>query len=147
MCAICGPGQTLLYQAAYVPFIATRHPASLGQPLCDVWADIGPLVARVMGGDAVSSADMPLLITRSGDAEETWRSFAYSPLCNEGQIVGLLNIATATTAGVVAARERDAAQTQLMQGRLLARRRRGEVFCKESPSTVRLSSLPQDHLP
>ena len=100
-----------------------------------------------MGGDAACFAHMLRLMTRSGYEEETWWSFAYSPLRNEGQIVGLLDIATETTAGVVAAMERDAAQTQLMQGRLLARRRRGGVLCKESPSTVRLSSLPQDHLP
>ena len=119
MCATWGPDRTLLYNAAYVPFLAKRHPAALGQPLHDVWAeiwsDIGPLVARVMAGEAVSFADMPLVMTRSGYEEETWWSFAYSPLRNDGHIIGFLNIATETTAGVVAARERDAAQAQLIK--------------------------------
>jgi PAS domain S-box-containing protein len=119
MCATWGPKQTLLYNAAYVPFLGKRHPDALGRPLPDVWSeiwdDIGPLVARVMAGEAVSFTDLPLVMTRSGYEEETWWSFAYSPLRDNGHIAGLLNIATETTAGVVAARERDAAQTQLIK--------------------------------
>ena len=119
MCATWGPEQTLLYNAAYVPFLGKRHPGALGRPLPDVWSeiwdDIGPLVTRVMAGEAVSFTDLPLVMTRSGYEEETWWSFAYSPLRSEGHIAGLLNIATETTAGVIAARERDAAQTQLIK--------------------------------
>ncbi|MEW7847514.1 PAS domain S-box protein [Massilia aurea] len=118
MCATWGPEQTLLYNAAYVPFLAKRHPAALGQPLPDVWSeiwdDIGPLVARVLAGEAVSFSDMPLIMTRNGYEEETWWSFAYSPLRDEGSVVGILNIANETTAGVIAARERDAVQLQLI---------------------------------
>ena len=119
MCATWGPEQTLFYNAAYVPFLGKRHPDALGRPLpevwWDVWDDIGPLVARVMVGEAVSFTDLPLVMTRSGYEEETWWSFAYSPLRDNGDIAGLLNIATETTAGVIAARERDAAQTQLIK--------------------------------
>ena len=42
MCATWGPGQTLPYNAAYVPFLAKRHPAALGQPLPDVWSEVWP---------------------------------------------------------------------------------------------------------
>jgi PAS domain S-box-containing protein len=114
MCATWGPEQTLLYNAAYAPFLAQRHPAALGQPISevwsDVWGDIGPLIQRVLGGEAVSFVDMHLVMTRNGYDEDTWWSFAYSPLRDGTEIKGILDIANETTAGVIAARQRDAAE-------------------------------------
>lgn len=117
MCATWGPGQTLLYNAAYAPFLASRHPAALGQPLStvwpEIWDDIGPLVEGVMAGESFSFVDMHLLMTRHGYDEDTWWSFTYSPLRHNGQIMGLLNITNETTSGVMAARERDAAESEI----------------------------------
>lgn len=83
MCATWGPEQTLLYNAAYVPFLAKRHPAAIGAPIADVWSeiwsDIGPLIARVLTGEAVSFVDLHLIMTRNGYDEDTWCSFAYTP--------------------------------------------------------------------
>lgn len=119
MCATWGPEQTLLYNAAYVPFLAARHPTALGRPLdhvwSDVWADIGPLVARVLAGEAVSFVDMHLVMSRKGYDEDTWWSFAYSPLRDDGQIMGILNIASETTAGVIAGHQRDVAEAELRE--------------------------------
>lgn len=117
MCATWGPEQTLLYNAAYVPFLAKRHPAALGQPISvvwsEIWRDIGPLIERVLGGEAVSFVDMHLVMTRNGYDEDTWWSFAYSPLRDGRRIMGILNIANESTAGVIAARQRDAAEIEL----------------------------------
>lgn len=117
MCATWGDEQTLLYNAAYVPFLAKRHPAALGQPISevwsDVWNDIGPLITRVRAGEAASFVDWPLVMTRNGYEEDTWWSFAYSPIRDEKRIMGILNIANETTAGVIAARQRDAAEIEL----------------------------------
>lgn len=138
MCVIWGPEQTLLYNALYRAFLGQRHPAALGQPLAqvwsDVWDDIGPLVDRVLAGESVQFADMPLVMTRNGYDEETWWSFAYSPLFDNGRVAGLLNIATETTAGVIAARERDAAEIELrtrnmaLEGEIVARREAANRF-------------------
>lgn len=117
MCATWGPEQTLLYNAAYAPILARRHPAALGQPIAEVWSDvwsaIGPLIARVLGGEAVSFIDMHLVMTRNGYDEDTWWSFAYSPILDKAQVMGILDIASETTAGVMAARQRDAAELEL----------------------------------
>lgn len=114
MCATWGSDQTLLYNAAYAPILGMRHPAALGQPLSevwsDVWTDIGPLVERVLAGEAVSFVNMHLVMTRNGYDEDTWWSFAYNPIGDENRIKGILNIANETTAGVTAARARDAAE-------------------------------------
>jgi PAS domain S-box-containing protein len=117
MCVSWGPEQTFLYNAAYAPFLGERHPSALGQPFqeiwADVWADIGPLVDQVMAGGSVSHVDMHLVMTRNGHDEDTWWTFAYSPLLDDGQVVGLINIATETTAGVIASRQRDVAEAEL----------------------------------
>ncbi|WP_161958063.1 PAS domain S-box protein [Azospirillum palustre] len=117
MCATWGPEQTLLYNAGYVPFLGKRHPAALGQPISVVWSElwdtIGPLIARVLEGEAVSFTDLHLVMTRNGCEEDTWWTFAYSPLRDGGRVVGMLDIATETTAGVVAARQRDAVEAEL----------------------------------
>jgi len=117
MCATWGPEQTLLYNTAYVPFLGKRHPAALGQPIAVVWSDvwdtIGPLIARVLEGESVSFTDMHLVMTRNGGEEDTWWTFAYSPLRDGGRVVGMLDIAMETTAGVLAARQRDAVEAEL----------------------------------
>ena len=117
ICATWGPEQTLLYNTAYVPFLGKRHPAALGQPIAVVWSDvwdmIGPLIARVLDGESVSFTDMHLVMTRNGREEDTWWTFAYSPLRDGGRIVGMLDIAMETTAGVMAARQRDAVEAEL----------------------------------
>lgn len=117
MCATWGSAQTLLYNAAYAPLLGKRHPAGLGRPLCevwsDIWSDIGPLIERVLAGEAVSFVDMHLVMTRNGYEEDTWWSFAYNPIGDREKIRGILNIANETTAGVVAARQRDAAEINI----------------------------------
>ncbi|MGF7178413.1 PAS domain S-box protein [Azospirillum doebereinerae] len=117
MCATWGPEQTLLYNAAYVPFLGKRHPAALGQPIAtvwsDVWTEIGPIIARVLKGESVSFTDLHLVMTRNGYDEDTWWTFAYSPLRDDGQVVGMIDIAMETTSGVVAAQQRDAVEAEL----------------------------------
>jgi len=105
------------YNAAYAPLLGKRHPAGLGRPLgevwSDIWSDIGPLVERVLAGEAVSFVDMHLVMTRNGYEEDTWWSFAYNPIGDKEKVRGILNIANETTAGVIAARERDAAEIEI----------------------------------
>ena len=119
MCATWGPAQTLLYNAAYAPFLKDRHPAALGQPIAavwsDVWSDIGPLVERVLNGESVRFTELHLKMFRDGRDEDTWWTFAYSPLRDQGRIMGMLNVTTDVTAGVVAGRQRDAAEAELRQ--------------------------------
>lgn len=116
MCLIWGPEQTFLYNAAYAPFLGKRHPAALGTPINEVWAeiwdDIGPLVRRVLSGESVSFTDMHLVMKRNGYDEDTWWSFSYCPVHDDDRIVGFLNIATDATAAVIAARQRDAAEAE-----------------------------------
>jgi PAS domain S-box-containing protein len=110
MCVGWGADLTLFYNDAYVPFLGARHPTALGKPLQEVWAevwpDIEPSVAAAMAGNAVGHEDMPLLMTRHGYPEETWWTFAYSPLRDDdGTVAGFLDIATETTGKIIHERE------------------------------------------
>ena len=138
MCATWGEEQTLLYNAAYAPLLGKRHPTALGQPLhevwSDIWKDIGPLVDRVLAGEAVRFVDMHLSMTRNGYEEDTWWSFAYNPIGDREKIQGILNIANETTAGVLAARQRDAAEIEVrarniaLEQEIVARREAANRF-------------------
>lgn len=67
-----------------------------------------------MAGGSVRYEDLPLTMTRHGYPEETWWTFAYSPLrADHNTITGFLNIATETTAKIVHERELAAREAEL----------------------------------
>jgi two-component sensor histidine kinase len=109
-CATWGPEQTLLYNAAYIPFLGAKHPAALGQPIQvvwhEVWDDIRPLVEQTLGGERVYLEDLPLVINRWGVPEDTFWTFSYSPLRDGETIMGMLDIAIETTGRVRAEQHR-----------------------------------------
>ena len=119
MCAGWGPELTFIYNEAYTDFLAARHPAALGQPIKDVWhdvwADIAPLIQQAMAGEEVRHTDMHLVMTRKGHTEDTYWTFAYSPLRDGKAVVGFIDIAIETTAGVLAGQRRDAAEGSLRE--------------------------------
>lgn len=102
MCAGWGPDLVMIYNEAYAPILGKRHPEALGktwaQAWPDVWDEIGPLIDRVMAGESVQFDDMHLVMTRNGYDEDTWWSFAYSPLRDEGgAIAGFLDVVSDST--------------------------------------------------
>ena len=106
MCIGWGPELTLLYNDAYVPFLGEKLPDALGRPIAKVWAevwsDIEAPIQQAMSGNPVGYEDLPLIMTRHGYPEETWWTFAYSPLRDDnGDIAGFLDIATETTTKIL----------------------------------------------
>ncbi|WP_419826884.1 PAS domain-containing protein [Sphingomonas sp.] len=106
MCISWGPELTLFYNDAYVPFLGRRHPDALGRPIAEVWsevwADIAPDIERAMAGEPVAYEDLPLTMTRHGYPEETWWTFAYSPVRDDdGRVAGFLDVATETTSKIL----------------------------------------------
>jgi PAS domain S-box-containing protein len=117
MCAGWGSELTLLYNDAYSDLLAARHPKALGQPIRevwhDVWTDIHPLIQQAMAGERVHHTDMHLVMTRKGYVEDTYWTFAYSPLHDCGEVAGFLDIAIEMTEGVLAGQRRAAAEAEL----------------------------------
>jgi PAS domain S-box-containing protein len=105
-----GPELTLLYNDGYAEILGAKHPA-LGRRFEDVWsevwADIAPLVARALAGEATYWENLPLTVVRSGAAEQAWFTFSYSPLADEdGTVRGMFCSVVETTATVRAERRR-----------------------------------------
>ncbi len=113
-----GPELRCFYNDAYRPLLGVRLAGSLGERFDVVWANIWdeliPLVDRTLAGGNVTATDMQLDLARTGEPEESWWSFTYSPAFDDaGRIAGLLCVTGETTARVLAERDRAAADERL----------------------------------
>jgi PAS domain S-box-containing protein len=100
-----GPELTFLYNDSYAAILGDKHPAALGQPFQQVWAeiwpDISPIVDRALAGEATFWENLPLTMNRRGHDELTWFTFSYSPLrADDGSVSGMFCACTETTAQV-----------------------------------------------
>jgi PAS domain S-box-containing protein len=104
-----GPSLMSFYNDAYIPFCGAKHPASLGQPFVDLWAEVWeslrPLVEATLAGQAQWREDEPVAL--AGRAHPvSWFTFGWTPLRDdEGLIQGFLGVATETTDKVLGLRE------------------------------------------
>lgn len=105
-----GPELRLLYNDAWAPIPAERHPDALGRAGKEVWPDIwhvvGPQFEDVLKtGKGVSTFDQMLPMVRNGLAEETYWNYSLSAIRNDdGSIVGVFNQGHETSARVLAER-------------------------------------------
>lgn len=114
-----GPELRLLYNDAWSPIPAEKHPWALGRPAREVWADIWhviePQLRRVLeSGEGVSAYDQMLPMQRGGRTEETYWNYSFTAIRDEhGSIVGVFNQGHETTRQVIGRRERQAEMEQL----------------------------------
>lgn len=105
-----GPDLTMFYNDAYRrDTLRDKHPWALGRSAREVWAevwdDVGPMIASVLaGGGATWSEDLLLFLERSGYLEETYHTFSYSPLHEDGAVAGMLCVVTENTDRVLSER-------------------------------------------
>ncbi|KQT32828.1 hypothetical protein ASG29_14145 [Sphingomonas sp. Leaf412] len=106
-----GPDYVAFYNDAYAPTIGTKHPAALGRPARECWAemwdDLEPLLAQVRRtGQTYSAKDRPFYIERGDTGEEVYFDISYSAVSVEdGGVGGVLCIVSETTARVRALRD------------------------------------------
>jgi two-component sensor histidine kinase len=101
---VWGESLITIYNDAFRPILGTK-PEALGRPFSEVWAEawdeIGPIAERAFAGQATYIEDFPLLIDRSGELEQAWFTFCYSPLrLGDGTIAGFMDTVVETTATV-----------------------------------------------
>lgn len=87
-----GPEFILVYNEAYVPLIADKHPAALGSParkvFPEVWDTIGPMMESVLTGEGSTYVeDKALPLMRRGRLEEAYFTFSYSPVRGPGGVI------------------------------------------------------------
>jgi len=71
----------------------------------ELWPQLGPLIERALAGESIHIEDMPLVMSRNGRHEQTWFTFSYSPIYDDGgAIVGLYGTGTDTTRRVTSER-------------------------------------------
>ncbi|GAA0530542.1 hypothetical protein GCM10008941_07410 [Rhizomicrobium palustre] len=92
-----GKALTTLYNDAAIAELGTRHPAALGRPYAEIWADRWDDFAGVV--DAVLAGEPQHVVMQrsrpSGGEPLTWHTFSWLPLRDDkGQIAGFLCQAT-----------------------------------------------------
>jgi signal transduction histidine kinase/ActR/RegA family two-component response regulator len=98
-----GPQRVMIYNDLYAPLCGNKHPAALGRPFEEVWfdiiEDIGPIMDRAYGGEAVHMDDIAFsMVDRHGFPEETHFAFSYLPVHNRaGQVEGMVCTCRETT--------------------------------------------------
>ncbi len=99
-----------LYNDPYRTFLGTKHPGALGQSARTVWSEIweqiGPRTDSVLlRGESTYDEALLLMMDRYGYLEETYFTFAYSPLPDDkGGVAGLFCAVTEDTQRVVGER-------------------------------------------
>ena len=135
-----GPELRLVYNDAYIPFLGeTKHPAILGAPgreaWAEIWATIAPMHDEVPAGRATSVEDVQLFFARRLPREEVYVSWGYSPiLAADGvTIEGTFDACTETTAKVVGERR---LATLRDFGARSPERRTAEVACRDAAEVL-----------
>ncbi|PXA93036.1 PAS domain S-box protein [Nostoc sp. 3335mG] len=134
-----GPDFRLLYNDAWAPIPAERHPHALGRCGIEVWPEIwdvvGPQMQQAVDQNRGFTAyDQPLRMERAGKIAETWWNYSFTPIRDEtGRVLGLLNQGNETTRSVLAEQRRVAQIDRLR-----------EMF-EQAPGAVALLSGP-DHV-
>ena len=129
-----GWGRELLffYNDAYLPTLGGKHPATLGLPAQQVWAEIWPEISPridvvLREGEATWDVGLLLFLERSGYPEETYHTFSYSPLPDDdGGTGGLLCVVSEETERVIG--ERRLATLGQLAARLSTTQSTADVF-------------------
>src|SRR5262249_33700070 len=106
-----GPELIYLYNDPYKSIIGGKHPLALGKPASivwrEIWGEIGPLLAKAMGGEEGTYTEAQLLIMeRNGFPEETHYTFSYSPIPKpDGSAGGIFCANTDDTQRVIGERQ------------------------------------------
>jgi PAS domain S-box-containing protein len=117
MFLVWGDERRILYNQAYRPILADRHPSAQGKPFFDVWprtARMGHVLEDAFAGEAAFFENLEVLITRRGEPEQAWFTFSFSPVRGAGgSAPGVLCVCAETTQQALAERASRAAQQRL----------------------------------
>ena len=106
-----GPDFIQLYNDAYRPILRDKHPAALGVPAAQAWAEIwehaGPMARGVLGGGPATWSEGRQLFIHNGDMlEESYFTSSASPVPgDDGKVGGVLNTVQETTEKMQSERE------------------------------------------
>jgi len=105
-----GPEYCSLYNDAYIAAMGSKHPAHLGRPGRELWAEAWSVLKILFDGvrtdgEAFWAADHPFMLERHGFLEETYFDISYDPIRSEsGTVDGIFCIVSDTTGRVLGER-------------------------------------------
>lgn len=105
-----GDDLRLVYNDTYIPMLSEKHPAALGRPGREVWADIWDVVGPMLDGVrttgvATWSDDLPLVMMNDHRPRERYFTFTYSPiLAGDGSVSAVFCAVDETTERVLGER-------------------------------------------
>ncbi len=150
MWMLWGPELTFFCNDAYLPTVGMKRDWVLGarsdKVWEEIWPDIGPRIHRVLEeGRATWDEGLLLFLERNGYPEETYHTFSYSPIYDDGnRIAGMLCVVTEVTDRVIGERRlrvlRDLAQSPRAELTERAVKRLIDVLA-ENPFDVAFAAL------
>lgn len=106
-----GPELRLIYNDAWAPIPAERHPWAIGQPAETVWSDIWSVVGQqfegvIRSGRGFSTLRQRLPMRRNGEVTESYWDYSFTPIFGAGgDVLGVMNQGREVTGDVLAARD------------------------------------------
>lgn len=132
-----GPDRRMLYNDGYAPLCGEKHPWALGRRFEEVWADIitdvGPIMDAAYAGIPTYMDDIQFVMRRFGHDEETHFSFGYTPVKDDGTVVGMFCTCLEITAEVQISRERE---REILRLREMFRQAPGPTAILNGPNHV-----------
>ncbi len=116
-----GPELLFLYNDAYIPSLADRHPSAFGRPVAEVWGEAwdqvsAPFYRCLQTGEGFENRDVEVHIVRNGVDEITHWDFSAAPIrVDDGSIGGLLNQGFETTPRIRAQKALASSETSSAQ--------------------------------
>ena len=148
MWMLWGPDLTFFCNDAYLPTVGIKRDWVLGarsdKVWEEIWSDIGPRIRQVLEqGQSTWDEGLLLFLERSGFAEETYHTFSYSPVYDDGgRIAGMLCVVTEVTESVLAERRQHTLRDLGARASFLERASTEREACRVAVET--LAQNPSD---
>ena len=114
---VWGPEFITLHNDAFRPILGEKPPAigkSFSEVWSEAWGEIGPIAHDAFAGKSTFIENFPLVVNRSGEAEQAYFTFCYSPVLDaEGTVVGFMDTVIETTETVQAQQRSDVLNAEL----------------------------------
>src|SRR5580704_17652482 len=103
-----GPKHVQIYNDGYWPICGEKHPHSMGQDFTECWAAPWPVISeafeRALAGETSFLENQRMFLDRNGYLEETFFTFSFSPIRDDGDVAGLFHPVTETTGNMLSER-------------------------------------------
>ena len=105
---VWGPKHVQIYNDGYWPICGEKHPGSMGQDFTECWAAPWPVIGeafeRALAGETSFLENQRMFLDRNGYLEETFFTFSFSPIRDDGDVAGLFHPVTETTGNMLSER-------------------------------------------